>query len=316
MRVVVFGAGAVGSLFGAYLDRAGHSVLLIGRPDHVAAVRANGLRVTGRLEGTFRVEAAVELHPGPAPDAVLLTVKTFDLARAATALGRAVRAGTPTLLPQNGLGVEEAARRALAAEGWTEPEEAVVRAVNSVPATWVGPGEVRAAGEGEVLLPERRGRAAEAIGRFDQLLRDAGVRVRTVESIDREVWHKALLNAAVNPVTALHGVENGRLLESPYREEADGLLLEAAQVARAAGVAVADDELRTDLERVLRATAENRSSMLQDLDRGRPTEIDAISGELLRAARRYGIALPRTEEAIAAVRARTGAPRGARAERS
>ncbi|HTS33305.1 MAG TPA: ketopantoate reductase family protein [Thermoplasmata archaeon] len=316
MRVVVFGAGAVGSLFGAYLDRAGHSVLLIGTPEHVTAVRANGLRVTGRLEGTFRVDAAAELRPGPAPDAVLLTVKTFDLERAATALGRAVRPGTPILLPQNGLGVEEVARRRLAAEGWTEPEGSLVRAVNSVPATWVGPGEVRAAGDGEVLLPEARGSAAEAVARFDQLLRDAGIRVRAVESIEREVWRKAVVNAAINPVTAVHGVVNGRLLDAPYRAEAEELLLEAARTARAAGVDVTDAEARADLDRIVRATAENRSSMLQDLERGRPTEVDAISGEILRAARLHGIDLPRTEAAIASVRARTEGATGTRAERS
>lgn len=316
MRVVIFGAGAVGSLFGAYLDQAGHSVLLVGRGEHVAAVRANGLKVTGRLEGTFRVDAAVELPPGPAPDAILLTVKTFDLSPAAGALGRAVRPGTPILLPQNGLGVEEVARQALAAEGWMEPEVALVRAVNLVPATWVGPGEVRAAGDGEVILPEHRGPAAEAIGRFDQLLRGAGIRVRSVEDFDHEVWRKAVLNAAVNPVTAVHGVLNGRLLDSPYREEADQLLLEAAQTARMAGVPVTDSEARADLERVLRATAENRSSMLQDLDRGRPTEIDAISGEILRIGRLHGLELPRTAQAVADVRARSAALGRGRAERS
>jgi len=316
VRVVVFGAGAVGSLFGAYLDRAGHSVLLIGRADHVAAVRANGLVVTGRLEGTFRVDAAVELKPGPAPDAVLLTVKTFDLERAAGAVGRAVRPGTPVLLPQNGLGVEDVAHRALAAEGWMEPEGALVRAVNTVPATWVGPGEVRAAGEGEVVLPEPRGPAAEAIGRFEQLLHGAGLRVRTVEDLAREVWRKALVNAAVNPVTALAGVENGRLLEPPYREQADELLLEAARTARATGVRVTDAEARADLERVLRATAGNRSSMLQDLDRGRPTEVEAISGELLRVARAHQIELPATEAVVARLRARLGERRAGRPEPS
>jgi 2-dehydropantoate 2-reductase len=304
VRVVVFGAGAIGSLLGAYLDRAGHSVLLVGRPEHVAAVRANGLRITGQVEGTFRVDAAVDLRPGPAPDAVLVTVKTFDLEGALTAIGRVVRPGTPILLPQNGLGVEDVARRALAAAGWPEPEAALVRAVNSVPATWLGPGEVRAAGDGELVLPERRGPAAEAVGRFDQLLRGAGIRVRTTADITRETWRKAVLNAAVNPVTALHGIRNGALLESPYREEADRLLLEAATTARAAGIHLSDADARADLERVVRATAENRSSMLQDVERGGPTEIDAISGELLRVARSHGLDLPATADVVARLRAR------------
>lgn len=316
MRVVIFGAGAVGSLLGAYLDRAGHSVLLVGRADHVAAVRAHGLKVTGRLEGTFRVDAAVDLAPGPAPDAVLVTVKTFDLERAARTLGRAVRVGTPTLLLQNGLGAEETARRALASEGWPDPHGALVRAVNSLPATWVGPGEVRAAGEGEVVLPAPCGPAADAVDVFARLLGGAGIRVRTADDLPREVWRKAVLNAAVNPVTAVREVVNGRLLDSPYREEADGLLLEAAAVARAEGTSLSDAEARADLERVLRATAENRSSMLQDLERGRPTEIDAISGEIVRIGRTHHLELPFTERAIALIRARVDERRAGRTEPS
>jgi 2-dehydropantoate 2-reductase len=310
VRVVVFGAGAVGSLFGAYLDRAGHSVLLIGRADHVTAIRSDGLKVTGAVEGTFRVDAAVELRPGPAPDAVLLTVKTFDLARAVASVGRVVRPGTPLLLPQNGLGVEETARRVLGTEGWVEPEAALVRAVNSVPATWVGPGEVRAAGEGDLVLPPARGLASEAIGRFEQLFRGSGIRTRTVEEFPREVWRKAVVNAAVNPVTALHRVANGRLADAPYREEAERLLLEAVRAARAAGVAITDTEARGDLDRVVRASAENRSSMLQDLEHGRPTEIDAISGEILRVGQAHQLDLPFTELAVARVRAAAQERRG------
>ena len=307
MRVVVFGAGAIGSLLGAYLDRAGHSVLLVARPEHVAVIRESGLHLVGQFEGTFRVEAATEIPPGPTPDAVLLTVKTFDLATAAATVARGVRPGTPLLLPQNGLGIEERAARALRAGGWSEPESAMVRAVNSLPATWVRPGEIRVAGEGEILLPEARGPAARSIELMDHLLRGAGIRVRSVSDLRREVWRKAVLNAAVNPVTAVHDVVNGRLIDPPYQEEALHLLEEAARSARAAGVDLGDEEARADLDRVVRATAENRSSMLQDIDRGRPTEIDAISGEILRSGEAHGLDLPFTRKAIAEVRTRSAA---------
>lgn len=311
MRVVVFGAGAVGSLLGAYLDRAGHSVLLIARPAHVAAIREGGIRLVGTVEGTFRVEAATELPPGPAPEAVLITVKTFDLARAATSVAQGVRPGTPVLLPQNGLGIEALAASGFRAGGWEESDPALVRAVNSLPATLVGPGEVRVSGDGEIVLPEARGEAAPSIELFGRLLREAGLRVRSVPDLNREIWRKAVVNAAVNPVTALHGVVNGTLLAPPYRDEATRLLEEAARAARAEGVALSDAEARVDLDRILRATAENRSSMLQDLERGRPTEMEAISGEILRVADLHGLDLPATRAALAAVqeRVRAGAIR-------
>jgi 2-dehydropantoate 2-reductase len=308
VRVVVFGAGAIGSLLAAYLDRSGQSVLLVGRPAHVHAVRESGLRLEGQIEGVFRLDAATELPVGSAPDAVFLTVKTFDLADAAGIVARRSRPGTPVLLPQNGLGVKGLAGNALRAGGWSDPEGAMVRAVNSLPATWVEPGRIRVAGSGEILLPEAKGPASAAIEIVGRLLRDAGLPVRSTPDLRREVWRKAVVNAAINPLSALRGVPNGRLLEPPLRAEADRLLEEAVRAARAAGIELTVEEATVDFERVARATAENRSSMLQDLDRGGRTEIDAISGEILRVGEHHGLDLPATRAVIAEVESRGPRP--------
>lgn len=310
MTVVVYGAGAVGSLFGARFRAAGRPVLLVGRPAHVAAIRAHGLRVVGSGPGTFDCGAATEIPTGYRAELALLTVKTFDLASAASALGRSL-APLPILLPQNGLGLEPVASAALRAGGWSDPDREIVRAVHSVPATWVEPGVVRAAGTGEVTLATPRDDlpAADGLRKFVDLFRSAGFSVRTVPSIDREVWRKAVVNAAINPVTALHRVPNGALREGPLREEALGLLREACSVGASVGLGPSPEEAAADLDRIVRATAENRSSMLQDLDRGRPTEIEAISGEILRQGQARGIPLPATRAAVLAVRA--AATRGA-----
>ncbi|MCI4365594.1 MAG: 2-dehydropantoate 2-reductase [Thermoplasmata archaeon] len=305
MRIVVFGAGAIGSLLGGTLARGGHTVLLIGRPDHVAAIRAEGLRLTGRIEHTVRLAAETSVPSDFGAEAVILGAKTFDLPSAAGLLALEVASPVPTLLPQNGLGIEDPVRAALAAGGWPEPERWVVRAVNSLPATLVGPGEVRAAGNGEIVLGFAKGPAAEATRFFAMLLRGAGIPTRSVRDLEKELWRKALVNAAINPVTALHGVPNGRLLEEPYRAESERLLLEALATARVYGFSFPDREVRADLERIVRATAENRSSMLQDLDRGRPTEVQAISGEILRRAATKGLDLPATRAAVDAIRARS-----------
>lgn len=306
MKVVVVGAGAVGSLFGARLARAGHSVVLVGRAEHVAAIQAHGLIVQGRTEETVELAASTTLPTPTEADAILLTVKTFDLASASEELGRAAPRPIPTLLPQNGLGVEPVARSGLARGGWSAPEAWTVRAVHSVPATLVAPGVIREAGSGEVLLPDLRfaGALALRIRLFRDLFSGAGFTVRTVREFDREVWRKALVNAAINPVTAVRGVPNGRLLEGPARSEALALLTEARRAARAAGFDFSEAETLRDFERVARSTAENRSSMLQDLDRGRPTEIDAISGELLRVAAAHNLDLPATRRMVDEVRRR------------
>jgi len=311
VKIVVVGAGAVGSLFGAELCAAGHRVILVGRADHVAAIRERGLTVDGPRPRTCRLEATTDVGHASA-DAVLVAVKTFHLRAAAAAIAREIEPATPVLLLENGLGVEAAAEAGLREGGWDAPGTWLVRGINSVPSTWVAPGLVRETGRGEVLLPSLEepiaGRAH--IPLFRDLLDGAGIPVRLVPGFAREVWRKALVNAAINPVTALHGVTNGELLREPLRSEAVRLLREAQRAARAAGFVFENREIDADFERVARATAENRSSMLQDLDRGRPTEIDAISGELVRAAADRGIDLPATRAAVDAVRARVAAGAG------
>ena len=308
MKIAVVGAGAVGLLLGAYVARAGHSVELVGRPELVSAVREHGLRILAATEQVYRVGARTRLEPGDSPDVVLLTVKTFDLAPAAEAVGRALPRPVPVLLPQNGLGIERAAGDALARGGWTSPTSWTVRAVHSVPATLVSPGVVREGGSGEIILPEPSvaGRSASRVGIFHDLLESAGFSVRLEKEFEREIWRKAVLNAAVNPVTATLGVFNGELSQGPAREEALMLLGEARRAARAAGFAFSETDLVADFDRLVRATATNRSSMLQDVDRGRPTEIDSISGEILRVASAHGFDLPATRKMIDEVRRRTG----------
>jgi 2-dehydropantoate 2-reductase len=305
VKVLVVGAGAVGSLFGARLARAGHEVTLVARAEQVRAIRERGLKVLNDPEEIVPVDAETAVTPAAAASAlVLLTVKSFDLDSAATALARAVVRPVPTLLPQNGLGIESIAQTGLAAGGWTEPARWTVRAVHSVPATWVAPGVVRAAGSGEVILPEL---SRPHVRAFVELLTGAGFVVRTVTDFDREVWRKALVNAAINPLSAVNGVPNGRLLEEPLRGDALRLIGEAVQAARSAGFEFSEEEVVRDFERVARATAENRSSMLQDLDRGRPTEVETISGELLRVASAHGLELPATGAIVAEVRRRVEA---------
>ena len=300
VKILVIGAGAVGSLFGARLSAVGYAVQLVGRPEHVAAIRARGLRVEGTGPGTFHPEAFADLGEATTPDAVLMAVKTFGLGPAASALGSRFPRPVPTLLPQNGLHVERAVIGPIRAASGTDPVPWLVRAVNTLPVTLVAPGVVRQAGDGELVIrdPNLVSLSSGSASVFRELFTRAGIRVRLVPDLERELWRKALVNAAINPVTALHRVPNGRLRDAPYRAEARALLREAQRAAGAAGFVFSDVEADHDLESVVRATAENRSSMLQDRDRGRPTEVDAISGEILRAAAAHGIDLPATRAVV------------------
>jgi 2-dehydropantoate 2-reductase len=298
VRVVVFGAGAIGSLFGARLAQAGHNVLLVARPDHARAIRSSGLLVEGVRPATVQLEAK-EMWPTTwGADAVLVGLKTYDLVAGGREIAAAAPHPRPLLAPQNGLGVESALAKGLVPGGWKAVESVLVRSVHSVPATLVGPGHIRQAGEGEVLLPIELPRAPAALDTWSALLESTGFRVRRVPDFERQVWKKAILNAAINPITADHNILNGQLLRDPWRGQALQLLRDAGSVAAAEGFSFTEEELETALWQVVRATAVNRSSMLQDIDRGRPTEIDAISGRILELGRAHRLHLPATQRAV------------------
>jgi 2-dehydropantoate 2-reductase len=308
VRVRVVGAGAVGSLLGLRLAAADHSVTLVGHASVVEPVRRSGLRLDGDPHGPYPVTATTTLAGGEVPDALLVTVKTFDLDAVAGALGTSGFAPVPILLPQNGLHVERAFTDRLREGGWSDAGQLVVRAVSTLPAMWAAPGVVRQPGRGELLLGDPLGAPgnARAALLFRDLLSGAGVPVRSVPDLERELWRKALVNAAINPVTALHRTPNGALAAGPLHDEALTLLREAVVAAGAAGVRFSEAEAVADFERVVRATAQNHSSMLQDVERGRPTEIDAISGEIVRAAAAHAIDLPATRAVVERLRGSAG----------
>ncbi|MFZ1022534.1 MAG: 2-dehydropantoate 2-reductase [Thermoplasmata archaeon] len=307
MRLLVVGAGAIGSLFGAKLLVSGQDVTFVARGAHGEAMRQGGLRIEGDGEEVSHPRVVVAIPPGTRTDGILLCVKTFDLATASEMIGRALVGPVPILALQNGLNIDPVVIQALRGSGWDQAENWVVRAVNSVPSMWVAPGRVRQTGTGEVLLPApSHGGAAAHSDLFRSALEGAGISVRLVDSIDREVWRKAVLNAAINPLTAAHGLANVELLNGRWKVEAQTLLREAQLAAHLAGFDFEDTELDADLRRVLQATAANRSSMVQDLERGRLTEIDAISGAIVRIALAHGTRLPATERMISLVRQKTG----------
>jgi len=304
VKILIVGAGAVGSLLGARLQEGGLSVHLVARPDHVAAIRAQGLRVSGPQDRVVHLDASVDIPADVGADGTIITTKAYGLAAAATELAHATPP-RPVLFLQNGLGILPVAQAALRSGGWEDPAPYTVRGVNSMPATFVGPGEIRETGHGEILLPVpgEAGPSAGTARMFRMLLEAGRLPVEAVPEFEREVWRKVLVNAAVNPVTAVHGVPNGELLNEPLRTEALELLGEALAVARASGFGFTSEEVTRDFERIVRATAANRSSMLQDIDRHRPTEVDAISGEILREAARHGLVLPATQAMVARITA-------------
>lgn len=280
------GAGAIGSLVGGRLH-GDHDVTLVARAPHVEAIEASGLELTGHTERTVHVDAVTSPEEIEPADVVFVTVKAYDTEAAVRQALPVVGEHTYVVNLQNGLGNLEATARHV-------PESRVVGATTSHGCTFHGPGRVEHAGVGSTVLGPMAPPDLPAHHELADALTEAGIETEVVADVRPQLWAKAAVNAAINPLTAVTGLPNGALLEvdalESLLEEVAG---EAEAVAREAGIADPDGAWVDQARAVAKRTADNRSSMLQDVERGRRTEIDAISGRIAEEAARHGVDAPR-----------------------
>ncbi|HEX2022306.1 MAG TPA: 2-dehydropantoate 2-reductase [Candidatus Thermoplasmatota archaeon] len=285
MRVVVLGAGAMGSWLGAFLSKAGHHVTLVGREEHVAAVAQRGLRVTGKTDLHVHPKAVTRARDADVPDLLVVSVKAYDTARALQDAAPILGSRTAVLSLQNGLGNVERLAEAV-------DERRAFAAVTTHGVTHAEPGVVEHAGTGYLRVGSpynEHARAAEIVAS----LQSAGLDAEFSPRILGEVWAKVVVNCAINPLTAITGLRNGALLQVPaLRELMQRAAEEAIDVARAEGAPLPDEDMVLRARRVAELTAANKSSMLQDVERGRRTEIDALCGEIVQRGIRHGIDAP------------------------
>ena len=251
----------------------------------IGHVIARALQGRAELVNVDRTHAP--LRGGEAPvDAAIVTTKTPGTGWAAEIAAKILALDGVALTIQNGLGNYETL-----VEHVGHPRAAI--GVIYVGAQLVN-GELRATGPGKVELG--RPAASKSRARLDELgrlLREGGMDVTVVDDAWPAVWRKVVTNAAVNPLTALIRRTNAELLaDSPASLVADSLAREVARVATASGVPIGENEAVTQWRAMAALTGANRSSMLQDVEAGRPTEIDAISGAVAREGERRGVAAP------------------------
>jgi len=261
MRVAILGMGAIGHVVARALD---------GRAELVKVDRTHA-----------------PLREGEAPvDAAIVTAKTPGTAWAAEIAAKILARGGVGLTIQNGLGNYERLVEHLGAE------RAAVGVIY-VGAQLVG-GELRATGPGKIELGRPTAAASRArLDELAELFRGGGMDVTVVDDAWPAVWRKVVTNAAVNPITALIRRTNAELLaDAPASRVADCIAVEVARVATASGVRIGEDEAVKQWRAMAALTGANRSSMLQDVEAGRRTEIDAICGAVARVGDGHGVAAP------------------------
>lgn len=289
MRIGIVGAGALGSLFGGLLARAGASVCLYNPSniEHIRAIQSSGLRIERENSSfTVSVEATTTPEALAEADLVGIFVKAHQTAQAMHQIAPKLNQRLWVLSLQNGVGMESEILQFV-------PKERFLRGVTAHGATLLGPGRVRWAGVGPTKFGRWEGPLTPEIEDILALFRRAQIEAEYSDEIERLLWEKLIINCAINPLTALFDQPNGAIVhDAELREIAGAVACEALRVARAHGVALTEAEAVERVEMVAAKTAQNISSMLQDVRRGRPTEIDYINGAVAREGQRLGIPTP------------------------
>ncbi len=317
MRICIYGAGAVGGYLGVQLALAGQEVTLIARGAHLEAMRARGVKLLiddkERIAHPRCVEDPAEAGP---QDYVILCVKAHSIAAVAPRLRPLLRDDTAVVTAANGipwwyfyrLGGSHQNRRIESVDPGGEIWEAIgpERVIGCVvyPATEiVEPGVIRHIESNKLSLGEPRGDVRDRTTRLANALRDAGFRCRITRNIRDEIWLKLLGNLSFNPVSALTLATLERIAGDPGTSHICELMMgEARAIADELGVA-----MKIDIERRMAASRRvgpHRTSMLQDLEAGRPMEIDALVTAVQELGRLVGVATPTIDVVLSLIQQR------------
>ena len=320
MRICIFGAGAIGGTIGARLAQAGHEVSLIARGAHLAAIRAHGLTLrSGDASHVLKIAASDNPADLGAQDAVIIALKSHSLPGAAAGIAPLLGPDTCVVSALNGLpwwffndwggalsgtplaSCDPDGRIAAAIEP-ARVLGCVVFLASDVPA----PGVVRHNSGNRLVLGEPANRISTRVTALAAALTEAGFEAQASADIRRDMWQKLLGNLCFNPASVLTGVSTDQMLDDNHMSALFAAMMrEAIAVAAALGIDIAiDPAVRMAQTRKLGPI---RSSMLQDVEAGRPIELDAIVGSVVEVAERVGVPTPFINAVFGAVRVRARA---------
>jgi 2-dehydropantoate 2-reductase len=289
-RIAVMGAGAVGCYYGFRLARAGHDVVLIGRPQLVEAVQRQGLRLeTQTFDERIRVSASTEGSVVQRAQLVLFCVKSNDTESGAAAIKPHLAPDAVVLSLQNGVENADRLRTLL-------PQEVIAAAVY-VGVEMVGPGHVRHHGRGELVI--ERSKASDDVARA---LIAAGVPTDISDNVRGALWAKLITNCAYNALSAITQLPYGRIAKGEgVTVVLRDLVDECVAVAKADGVTLAGD-VDAAVRKIAETAAGQYSSTAQDLARGKRSEIDHLNGFIVRRGDALGVATPANRLVLAIVK--------------
>jgi 2-dehydropantoate 2-reductase len=281
----------MGSLVGGLLAQK-FEVTLLGRDPHVNVIPETGLKISGINKLTVHpntIRSIAELPKDFHPELVIVTVKSYDTPNIISGLQTLVDDETLVLSLQNGRDNEQRLNDVLGAS-------TIVGGVTCHGVTYQEPGHVYHAGRGETQIGVYHGDNTTKIDELAEMLTEVGLVTTVTDNIEGELWAKAAVNASINPITAITGLKNGFLLKLPELTKLlEATCKEVIRVAKAANVKLPPCDILEKTKNVVRNTAGNKSSMLQDIERGKRTEIESINGAIVKLGGEHGVPTPVNE---------------------
>lgn len=286
-KIIVLGAGAIGSVYGAFLSRK-NDAILVGRKAHIEAINSNGLRITGDVNETFHVKAETEIHNISNKTLIILATKAYDSAKAINGIKKMLRKDTAILILQNGIGNEAVVKHIVGCQA------KIVRGVTKMAAEFLEPGEIKF-WNGEVVIE-----SSDVATKIVEMLNECELKARLSEHIEGEIWTKLVVNSVVNPLTALFRVRNCAIWVDSLKNVRHGIVNECLKVAEAEGISLPADLAERIDKRV--ASYTNFSSMYQDIMKGKRTEIDFMNGKIVELGRKHHVLTPFNETLVSFIK--------------
>jgi 2-dehydropantoate 2-reductase len=282
MNIFIIGAGAIGSLIGAYLSKS-NNVTLIGRKEHVDYINKFGLSIKGKTNLKLYIPSYIDYKDiNNTPKLIIITVKSYDTDETIKDIKPLIQKNTILMSFQNGLGNVEII------EKYIERKNILV-GITSHGAFFKRPGLINHTGFGWTKIGELNGMSTKRLKEIVDIFNDAGIKTTLNKNIIKETWIKAIINSSINPLTSIFNCKNGYLLKNTILEKlTKNICFESTKIANSEGLYLTSKQLCKATKAVITNTSNNFSSMLQSKMQGKRTEIDSINGYLVRTGKKNG----------------------------
>jgi len=288
MKIVIVGAGAIGSLFAGYLIKTKEEIIILEKTkERAAKINQYGITIES-ASGSWKIKpkATADLKDIDEADLIILCVKAYDTKETINQIKNYVKDKTFVMTLQNGLGNVENICEII-------NSEKIIAGATNMGATFLETGKIRLAGKGETIIGTLENKLPVEIRHIREVLNKAGLETKISREIKSLLWSKLIINVGINALSAITRLNNGRLIEfEGSRRILREAVTEALRVAKRKRIKLIYDDPLAKVEAVCEATANNASSMLQDILRNKRTEIDFINGAIIRFSQELGLSAP------------------------